>query len=218
MYFASRVQAGRMLAAQLDEKYRYEDCAVVAVNDGGVMVGAQIAMRLHCILTLIMNAEIHLPQEPVSVAGITQSGTMAYNNSYQKAELNELMGEYRGYMEQEKMHKIHELNRLVGSGGTINRDVLRGHNVIVVSDGISSGFEIDLAYEFLKPINIQKLIFAVPFASVDAVDRMHVLADELVCLNVLGDYRDTNHYYETQDVPDHDTVIKTLEKIILQWK
>lgn len=207
-----------MLAGQLAKKYRYEDCAVVAVNDGGVMVGAQIAVELHCILTLMMSAEIRLPQEPVSVAGITQSGTMAYNNSYQKGELNEMLGEYRGYMEQEKLHKIHELNQLVGGGGTINKDVLREHNVIVVSDGISSGFEIDLAYEFLKPIAIKKLVFAVPFASVEAVDRMHVLADELVCLNVLSDYRDTNHYYETQDVPDHDTIIKTIEKIILQWK
>ena len=68
MYLASRVQAGRMLAAQLAKKYRYENCAVVALDDGGVMVGAQIATQLHCVLTLLMSAEIKLPQEPMAVA------------------------------------------------------------------------------------------------------------------------------------------------------
>jgi predicted phosphoribosyltransferase len=106
----------------------------------------------------------------------------------------------------------------VGSGGTINRELLRGHNIIVVTDGAKTGFTIDLAYEFLKPISVEKLIFAVPFSSVEAVDRMHVLADDLYCLNVIPEYRDTDHYYDNKDVPDHATILKTIEHIILNWK
>lgn len=218
MYLASRVQAGRMLAAQLAKKYRYENCAVVALDDGGVMVGAQIAIQLHCVLTLLMSAEIKLPQEPVAVAGITPGGTLSYNHSYSDGELSELAGENFGYIEQQKLLKMHDMNQLVGSGGTIDKRLLRGHNVIVVTDGAKTGFSIDLVYEFLKPINIEKLIFAVPFSSVEAVDRMHVLADDLYCLNVIPDYRDTAHYYDKQDVPDHDTVLKTIEHIILNWQ
>jgi putative phosphoribosyl transferase len=212
------MQAGRMLATQLAEKYRYENCAVIALNDGGVMVGSQIAVQLHCILTMLMSAEIMLPHEPVAVAGITPGGVFAYNTSYQDSERGELVDEYRGYIEQEKIHQIHELNKLVGSGGTINKEALKEHNVIVVSDGISEGFQIDLVYEFLKPIAINKLIFALPLASVKAVDRLHVLADELYCLNVIEDYQSTEHYYEANDVPDHETVLKTIEKIVLEWK
>ena len=63
MYFASRLQAGRMLASQMAKKYKGELCAVVALNDGGVMVGAQIAQKLHCSLTLLMTAEITLTRE-----------------------------------------------------------------------------------------------------------------------------------------------------------
>lgn len=218
MYLASRVQAGRMLAAQLAKKYRYENCAVVALDDGGVMVGAQIAIQLHCVLTLLMSAEIKLPQEPVAVAGITPGGTLSYNHSYSDGELSELAGENFGYIEQQKLLKMHDMNQLVGSGGTIDKRLLRGHNVIVVTDGAKTGFSIDLVYEFLKPINIEKLIFAVPFSSVEAVDRMHVLADDLYCLNVIPDYRDTAHYYDKQDVPDHETVLKTIEHIILNWQ
>ena len=218
MYFASRVQAGRMLSAKLAPKYRYENCAVVALGDGGVMVGAQIATQLHCILTLLMSAEIKLPQEPTPVAGITPSGTLAYNHDYSEGALSDLVEENNGYIEQQKLVKMHDLNRLVGSGGTINRGLLKGHNIIIVSDGLKTGFEVDLISEFLKPISIEKLIVATPFASVPAIDRMHVLADDLYCLNVITDYVDTDHYYDKQDVPDHQIVLKTIEKIILEWQ
>jgi putative phosphoribosyl transferase len=218
MYLASRMQAGRMLASQLVEKYRHEKCAVVALDDGGVMVGAQIATQLHCVLTLLMSAEIKLPQEPTAIAGITAGGALSYNHSFSDGELTDLAGENFGYIEQQKLLQMHDMNRLVGSSGTISKELLRGHNVIVVTDGAKTGFTIDLAYEFLKPISIKKLIFAVPFSSVEAVDRMHVLADDLYCLDVIPEYRDTDHYYDKQDVPDHDTVLETIEHIIDKWK
>lgn len=217
MYFASRLQAGRTLAGRLQEKYSAEKCAIIAVSDGGVMVGAQIASQLHSVLTLLMSAEIKLPREPMAIAGITASGVLAYNHQYSQGELDEMVGEYYGFVEQEKLRNMHELNQLIGKGGTINRDLLKDRNIIVVSDGLASGFAVDLAYEFLKPIAIKKLIFAAPFASVPAVDRMHILADEIYCLNVLEDYRDTDHYYDTQDVPDHDTVLKTIERLVEAW-
>jgi len=82
MYFASRLQAGRVLASQLVKKYRFENCAVVALNDGGVMVGAQIARQLHCVLMMLLSAEIDLPREPDAIAGITSEGNFSYNQKY----------------------------------------------------------------------------------------------------------------------------------------
>jgi putative phosphoribosyl transferase len=218
MYFASRVQAGRMLAAQLTKKYRYENCAVVALGDGGVMVGAQIAVELHCILTMLASAEIMLPREPQPIAGITPGGNMAYNHAYSDSEIDEMVGENYGFIEQEKLTQMHNLNQLLSGSGTIDKNLLKAHSVIVVSDGLKTGFMVDLAVEFLKPIAIDKLIVAVPFASVPAVDRMHVLADDLYCLDVIQDYIETDHYYDKQDVPDHETVLKTLENVILKWR
>lgn len=207
-----------MLGAQLAEKYRYENCAVLALSDGGAMVGAQIAIQLHCVLTLLETAEILLPREPQAIAGITGGGTVAYNHNYSDGEIDEMVGENHGLIEQEKLSRMRDLNSLIGAGGTINRDLLKNHNIIVVSDGLKTGFLVDLAVEFLKPIEREKLIVAVPFASLQAVDRMHVLADDLYCLSVVEDYIDTDHYYEKHDVPDHGTVLKTIEHIILQWK
>jgi predicted phosphoribosyltransferase len=218
MYFASRLQAGRMLASQLAERYRQENCAVIALNDGGVMIGAQIAMRLHCVLTLLASSEINLPREPDAIAGITAGGTLAYNQKYSQGEIDELVGENYGYIEQEKLTRMHDMNRLFSGSGTIDKKLLKGHDVIIVADGLKTGFPVDLAAEFLKPIAIRKMVIATPFASIQAVDRMHVLADDLYCLNVIEDYMDTDHYYDKRDVPDHETVLATIEQIVLKWK
>jgi predicted phosphoribosyltransferase len=113
---------------------------------------------------------------------------------------------------------MQDMNRLLGKGGLIKRDLLRDKNVILVSDGLASGFSLDIAAEFLKPIRIKRLIVATPFASVPAVDRMHILADEIDCLNVIEDYISTDHYYEIQDVPDHDKVVRIIEQIVGSWR
>jgi predicted phosphoribosyltransferase len=116
------------------------------------------------------------------------------------------------------MQSIHEMNSLLGRGGLIRRDLLADHNVILVSDGLNSGFSLDAAAQFLKPIRIEKLIVATPLASVPAVDRMHILADEIYCLNVLPDYMNTDHYYETKDTPKHDAVINIIESVVENWE
>lgn len=217
MYFASRMQAGRMLATQLATKYRYENCAVVAVNDGGIMVGAQIASELHCILMLLLSSEITLPMESDALASITASGALAYNPAYSSGEVEEMVGEYYGLIEQEKLTNMSEMNH-ESKTALIDRRQLRGRNVIVVSDGFKSGFQLDVVAEYLKTTAIEKLIVATPLASLKAVDRMHVVADELLCLSVVEDFISTEHYYDVNDVPDHETAVKTIEQIVLNWK
>jgi putative phosphoribosyl transferase len=218
MYFQSRVEAGQLLAKQIIQKYQGKQCAVVALNDGGVMVGAQIALELKCVLTLLLTETITLPRENDPVAGINQDGSFSYNQRYSQGEIDDFVGEYYHYIEQEKMTKLQELHRMSGRIGLIRKDLLHDRNVILVTDGLIDGFSLDIAMQFLKPINIRRLVVATPLASVKAVDRMHILADEIFCLSVLEDYISTDHYYETQDVPPHDKVIKTVEQIVTRWK
>ncbi|HUS25776.1 MAG TPA: phosphoribosyltransferase family protein [Nevskiaceae bacterium] len=218
MYFKSRVDAGQQLAKQLAKKYKGTECTVVALSDGGVMVGAQIAKELHSALTMLLTEAIQLPREDAAVAGISQDGAFSYNNYYSPGQIEEFVSEYRSLIEQEKLQKMQDMHKLLGQGGLIRRDLLKDHNIILVSDGLSSGFSLDIAAEFLKPIHIGKLIVATPLASVPAVDRMHIMADEIYCLSVLPDYITTDHYYDKQDVPAHEQVVKTIEQLVLNWK
>ena len=218
MYFASRTQAGQMLANQLVAKYRYENCAVVALDDGGVVVGAQIAASLHCVLSLLLNEKITLPRELEAIAGISQDGSVTFNSSYSPGELDELIGEYYQYIEQEKLSRLSNLNHLLGKGNTVDKRLLAGRNIILVSDGLGSGFAIDMAVQFLKPVPIEKVIVATPLASIQAVDRMHILADELYVLSAIENFMGSDHYYDQNDVPPHDKIVAIIERIMLNWK
>lgn len=114
MYFASRMQAGRMLASQLAVKYRDRKCAVVALNDGGVVVGSQIANELHCVLTMLLSEEIELPHENMSIGGISMGGQFSYSQELSGADIDEMASEYRGYIEQEKLVKLSQMNAQQG--------------------------------------------------------------------------------------------------------
>jgi putative phosphoribosyl transferase len=219
MYFKSRVEAGQLLAKQIVQRYKGQDYAVVALNDGGVMVGAQIALEMHCVLTLLQTEAIVLPREDSAIAGVTQDGSFSYNHKYSQGEIDEFVGEYYQLIEQEKMSKVHELHRAEGKhGGLIRKSLIKDKNIILVTDGLLDGFAIDIALQYLKPIHTKKLIVATPLASVPAVDRMHILADDIYCLSVLEDYISTDHYYDLNDVPPHEQVVKTIEQIISHWK
>lgn len=217
MYFESRAQAGQILAGELVEKYRYEDCAVVALSDGGVQVGEQIAGALHCILTMLLVEDIQVPGEGLSFGGVSQSGGFTYNGMFSAGEIEEYTSEYHGYLEEQKREAFQRINKLLGDGGMIDSDMLRDHVVILVSDGLDNGASLDVAVDFLKPIRIKRLIVATPVATIPAVDKLHIVADELHVLDVKENFMGTNHYYEQNDIPSHEETIAKINEIVLNW-
>jgi len=213
MYFNSRAEAGQQLAKEL-EKYQDQDCAVIALSDGGAVVGAQIAQSLRCVLMLLLTEPIDIPGEPEPIAVINQDGGFTYNSLYSTGELEELDMDYHHFIEESKVDKLHEMHHLLGRKGLIEKDLLRGQTVMLVSDGLSSGFSLDAAIDYLKTIRVERIIVAVPLATVQAVDRMHILADEIHCLSVVENYISTNHYYEDNSTPRHAEIVEMIENIV----
>lgn len=217
MYFKDREEAGRKLADQLQD-YRYEDCVVVALNDGAVLVGQEIAASLHCVLTMILTEEIAVPGEQAMFGTVDQAGSFVSNKTFSAGEFEEYYSEFHGYLEDQKREKFQRINRLLGDGGIIDHDMLRNHVVILVSDGLANGNSLDAAAEFLKPVRIKKLVMTTPVASIPAVDRMHILADEIKVLSVASNFLDVNHYYDENTIPSHEETIKRINEAILRWR
>jgi len=218
MYFHSRSEAGEQLARLLFDAYRYENIAVVALGDGGVAVGEPIAERLHCILTLLLSEDISVPGGALKFGAVSQTGQFTQSSSLAPSEVTEYATEYHGYMEEQKRQAFHKINRLIGDGGIIDEDLLRNHTVVLVSDGLNDITALDVAIDFLKPIQIQKLIIAAPIASVEMVDKVHMIADELHILDVKANYLNTNHYYDQNDLPTHEETIAKINQIVLNWR
>ncbi|HTE22424.1 MAG TPA: phosphoribosyltransferase family protein [Candidatus Limnocylindria bacterium] len=216
MYFKSRAEAGRLLADKLEQYQKY-NTAVVALTPGAVIVGAQIAMRLHSALAMLMTENITLPGENEPLAAITSDNTFTYNNKFSTGELEDLHAEYLGVIEGQRLEKLHKLHALLGHGGEIHRELLTRHTVILVADGLSTGLSLDLASDYFKSIKLEKLIIVTPFASVNAVDKMHLVGDEIVCLSVVENYIDTNHYYDDNTIPPVEDLIKIITTTPVHW-
>lgn len=219
MYFESRSQAGAILADQVLEKYRYENCAVVAIGEGGVLIGEQIAVKLHCVLMMLLSEGIEIPGESLSIGAMSQSGQFTYNSQFSDGEINEYTSEFHGYLEEKKREAHQKMNRLLGDGGIIDKDMLKDRVVILASDGFGDDLSVlDVALSFLKSVRIEKLVIAVPFCGVAAVDKLHMTVDEMHILDVKGNFMGLNHYYEDNTLPSKEETIAKINQVILNWK
>lgn len=206
-----------MLAGRLTT-YRYENTVVVALTDGAVQVGVQISAELHATLTMMLSEKIDVPGEGEVFGTLNQDGAFVYNGMFSAGQIEEYYTEYHGYLEDQKREQSSKMNRILGAGGIVDEAILREHNVILVSDGLPNGSSMEAAMEYLKPLKVLRVIIASPIASVAAVDRAHLLADELHILGVTDNYMGTDHYYEVNDVPDRETTLKNLNDFVLSWR
>jgi predicted phosphoribosyltransferase len=218
VYFKNRREAGEQLSKLLVDTYRYEDCAVVALSDGGVLVGEPIAEDLHSILTMVLTEDITLPGDNLVVGSASQNDVFSYNNQLAQSEVDEYVAEFHSYIEQERRVAHEKINRLIGDGGAFDRDLLIDRNIILVSDGLFSGSIIGAAMEYLKPVRIKKVVVALPIANVPVVDYVHIHADEVHILDVKEDLMGIDHYYEDNKIPPHEEIVDKLNEIIINWR
>lgn len=216
MYFKNRAQAGRELAHKL-AGYENQLCTVMALSEGAVLVAAPIAIRLHAPLTILFTERIDIPGESDPYGTVSSGGTFTTNNMFSAGQLEEFAMEFYQHFEAQKLEKFHRLNQLIGQGGEINHIILKNRTIILVADGLSTGLSLDVAADFLKPIDIKRLVIVTPFASINAVDRMHLIGDEIYCLSVPENYMNTNHYYDDNTIPNHEQLMQIIDSNSLHW-
>lgn len=216
-YFSSRTQAGAILA-EYAQKYRYEDTIILTMSKGGVLVGAEMARHLHALIAMLLTKDIYLPDGRTIIGIINEKGGFVYNNAFSAGAIEEFVQEYRNHIEQAKIEALHDMHMALGQGGEISPDYFKDRDVIVVTDGAMSATAFDAAYDFLKPIRYKKLIIATPVATVEAIDKMHIMADDLIVLSAKANPLEVDHYYDDNKLPDNKATITLLNNIILEWK
>lgn len=206
MYFEDRPAAGRLLADKL-KHHAKEPCLVLALSPGGVLIGAQISMRLHCPLKLLLSEKIILPGETEPIGAMT-TGTFSYSGHLSESDVDEINGEFHGVIDTQRLEKQHKLNGLVNADTKVDPHELKDKVVVVVSDGFTDTLPLDILEDFIKPIRVKRLVIATPITSVKALDKIHLLADELAILEVREEIISVDHHYEQNKLPDFDGLIK----------
>jgi putative phosphoribosyl transferase len=217
MYFHDRAEAGDKLADELME-YRYENMVVLALSPGGVAVGEQIACRLHCTLTLLLTSRITAPGDEALVLGtMDQSGGFSYNSMISPGQMEEYMEDMRGYVEEEKMHKIYQMTSVVGDHGLADSAQLAGRNIILATDGVKNGMSFDAALHFLKSVPTEKLIAAIPVGPAGVIERVQGLVDEMHYLYMPENFFSVGHYYIDEPSIDPATVVQRIDNVVANW-
>jgi predicted phosphoribosyltransferase len=182
--FRDREHAGQLLAEKL-ESYttKDKDIVLLAIPAGGVPVGYVIAKAFHIPLSLIILRKIKIPWNPEAGFGsVAPDGTIFLNESLVKR-----LGLTQDEIKRSAAETLTEIKRrqrlFMGDTPFPN---LNDKLVILVDDGLASGFTMLAAINFVKRQSPKMIIVAVPTAPLGTIQRIapNVDVDKLICLNV----------------------------------
>jgi predicted phosphoribosyltransferase len=183
--FADRAAAGAVLADMLAE-YRDSDAIVLAIPAGGVPVGAAVAQKLSLPLDVAVVSKITLPWN--TEAGY---GAVAFDGT---VRLNEALVARTRLTEEEIERGTAETTEKVAT----RTRALRGDRplpavaqrpVILVDDGLASGFTMRVAVEALRKADAGRIIVAAPTGHDHSVQALKREVDAIHCPNIRGGWR-----------------------------
>ncbi len=191
--FEDRRAAGRLLAERLRSSSAPRP-VVLALPRGGVPVAAVVAEALQAPLGLLHVRKIGAPRQPeLAVAAIAdgEAPYLAVNH-----ELANALGISEVYLKQASARELKEIERrkLRYEGGQPGPSV-KGRTVILVDDGIATGATVRAALLGLRAAGPTRILLAVPVAPQSAIDQVADLVDEVVCLEIPGDFMAVGQFY-----------------------
>jgi putative phosphoribosyl transferase len=206
--FENRYDAGRKLAEKL-AAYKGKAVVVLAIPNGGVPVALGVALALDADLNLIVSRKIPLPLRPEGGFGaITDDGTMILNDeTVRKAGLTPDQITYQAAQVRKNIAQ-----RSLLYHKDLPPPAVAGKTVIVVDDGLASGYTMMAAVESVRKRRPKEIIAAVPVASGIAFKEVEKRAKVVACTvgTTLKFY--LADYYCYWNEPGEDEVLNCLRE------
>ena len=179
--FDDRSQAGKLLSEKLKEYPHREDVLCLAIPAGGVPIGIEIAKRLSISLDIMIVRKIQIPWNTEAGFGaLSYDGEVILN----KPLMNSLALSEKAIEASISKTKKDIKERIRKFRENKPMPELKSHTVILVDDGLASGFTMLVAIKSVRKNHPKKIIVAIPTASLGALDLVSNAADEIVCLNI----------------------------------
>ncbi len=205
--FRDRDHAGKVLAGML-QSHQQEGDIVLGIPAGGVPVGAVVAAQLDLPFDVAVVSKITLPWN--TEAGY---GAVAFDGT---VRLNDEMLSYLKLTEDEVQKGIEKTSSKVSRRVKRLRKEqpfpdLSRRPVILVDDGLASGFTMRVAVEALRKSGADHIVVAVPTGHRGTVERMAGEVETLYCPNIRGGWRfAVADAYERWSDVDEEEVIRIL--------
>lgn len=178
--FLDRAEAGRRLGFFLSKMNVPVD-VVMAIPAGGVPVGIEIAKMLNSEFNIAIVKKVLYPW--TTEAGF---GAVAWDGS---VELDTLAINRAGLSASEVKRQVEEaisavMRRVKSLRSILPKPELKGKNVLVVDDGLATGFTMMLACKVVKKEGAAKVIVGVPTGNPKALSLISPHVAFIACLNV----------------------------------
>lgn len=212
MYYDDRLQAGRIIAQSVRNRFSSLDTVVIALSEGGVVVGSEICDQIGCALMYVLSEPIEIPGEDIHIGSVDQVGGFTPNQELSRVEAKEFTDEFHGYIDDTKRQVFSEINKSIHNSYTWDPALLNDKNIILIDDGLGDCGAVDVALNMLKPVRTKRIIIAAPVADVSTVDHLHIVADELMLLDVRSNFLGTDHYYTDNNKPSKQDAVNFVSR------
>lgn len=192
MFFEDRQDAGERMISLLEDYRGAADVLVVGLPRGGIVVALQIALALGLPLDVWVTRKIGAPLNPeLAIGSVDSDGNLILDDN--ATRLYEVSDRY---IREEVEHQQAEVKRRYQSyRGTEQAPDVSGKTVIVVDDGVATGYTMVAALQSLKNNNAAKLVCAIPVASPRVMRQLGSMADEVHCLSTPSYFGAVGEFY-----------------------
>lgn len=192
MKFKDRRDAGRRLATALDAWRDRPDVLVLALPRGGVPVAWEVAHALSAPLDVLVVRKLGFPgQEEFAMGAIASGGIRVMSDTEGAWPVSERQLEAIVAREQAELERRERRYR---SGRPPLE--LAGRVLVLVDDGLATGATMSAAVKAARSAGPNRIVVAVPVASVEAAQSLGALADEVVCPFTPEHFRAVGLWYE----------------------
>jgi putative phosphoribosyl transferase len=206
------MEAGRLLGAQLQnlDQSACEGAGIVvlALPRGGVPVGYEVAKALGAALDVFVVRKLGAPMQRELAMGAIASGGVCVMNAQALRALHISQAQ----IDEAIADETRELERreLAYRGDRPPLDV-DGRCVLLIDDGIATGYSMRAAVQALRRRNPKKIIVAVPVAAQSTCEELKQYADGVVCLMTPFDFAAVGQWYHRFEQTTDEEVRTLLE-------
>ncbi|MCL7487259.1 MAG: hypothetical protein M8357_03670 [Desulfobulbaceae bacterium] len=202
--FVDRSEAGSRLGRIVREKTP-TDGLLLAIPSGGVPVAAAMQEHISWPLDLLLVRKVQIPWN-------TEAGFGAVNMDGDRI-FNEPLLNSLNLTEQEVERQVDRTLQTIARRKKLFRgsrpfpDIIN-KNIIIVDDGLASGFTMLAAIRFARRRNPSSITVAVPTGVLDTCNRIAAEVDLLYCLNIRENYpfAVASAYDNWYDLTDQDVL------------
>lgn len=207
--FKNRIDAGMRLAEKLKLYKDDTESIVVAIPRGGVVVADAVARALNLALDIVVTRKIGAPfNEELAIGAVDPSGEVVLNQY-----ILSMLDVSQDYINQAAQVKAQEAkHRLEKYRGKEDYDNLTGKKVLLVDDGIATGYTVIAAINFVKKQKPGKIVLAAPVIAPDTLPQLKRLTDEVVYVISEEPFYAVGQFYENFAQVSDEEVMEILNK------